>query len=101
MQRTSVLIVGGSLVGLSASLFLSRRGVPHILVDKHPGSSPHPRAIGFNETSLEHFRAAGIGDRIPQVEAGKRLRRVKVRSLSGEYLTETDWTPGKPIARDA
>ena len=30
-----VLIVGGSLVGLSASLFLGRLGVEHLLVEKH------------------------------------------------------------------
>ncbi|MBI1171314.1 2,4-dichlorophenol 6-monooxygenase [bacterium] len=96
MERTSVLVLGGSLVGLSASLFLSWRGVPHILVDKHHGSSAHPRAIGFTETTLEHFRTVGIADRIPQVTADQRLRRVKVTSLAGEWHEETQWTPGKP-----
>ncbi|WP_458422010.1 FAD-dependent monooxygenase, partial [Pseudomonas aeruginosa] len=47
MERTSVIVIGGSLVGLSASLFLAWRSVPHILIEKHRGSSPHPRAIGF------------------------------------------------------
>ncbi|WP_425105070.1 FAD-dependent monooxygenase [Ancylobacter sp.] len=96
MQRTSVIIVGGSLVGLSASLFLAWRGVPHILVEKHRGSSPHPRAIGFTETSLEHFRAVGIAERIPQVPPHMRLRRAKVASLIGETLAEPPWTPGEP-----
>ncbi|HXI06454.1 MAG TPA: FAD-dependent monooxygenase [Bradyrhizobium sp.] len=101
MERTSVVIVGGSLVGLSASLFLAWRGVPHILVEKHSGSSPHPRAIGFTETSLEHFRAVGIADRVPQVPAEMRLRRVKVASLTGERLEEIDWTPGSSPNRRA
>lgn len=99
MERTSVIIIGGSLVGLSASLFLAWRGVPHILVEKHSGSSPHPRAIGFTETSLEHFRAVGIANRIPQVPAEMRLRRVKVASLTGARLEEIDWTPGAPPQR--
>lgn len=95
MFQTPVLIVGGSLVGLSAALFLSWRGVPTIVVEKHYGSSPHPRATGFTEHSLEFFRAVGIGDQIPQVNPGTRLRRVKASSLSGKWHEETSWTPGE------
>lgn len=94
-RRTEVLIVGGSLVGLSAALFLSWRGVDTIVVEKHRGSSPHPRAIGFTELTLEHFRAVGIEDRIPQVAADVRLRRAKVESLTGDWKEETPWTPGE------
>lgn len=99
MQHTPVLIIGGSLVGLSASLFLAWRGVPHILLEKHLGSSPHPRAIGFTETTIEHYRAVGIADRIPQAPRGTRLRRVKVTSLSSDWISETDWTPGQAADR--
>jgi len=99
MQHTSVVIIGGSLVGLSASLFLAWRGVPHIVVDKHRGSSPHPRAMGFTETTIEHFRAVGVADRIPATPAAFRLRRATVSSLAGEWHTETDWTPGTPTQR--
>lgn len=101
MQRTPVLIIGGSLVGLSASLFLSWRGVPHILVDKHRGSSPHPRALGFTETTIEHYRSAGIADRIPQTPAGTRLRRVRTESLTADWIAETDWTPGQATDRSS
>jgi 2-polyprenyl-6-methoxyphenol hydroxylase-like FAD-dependent oxidoreductase len=99
MQHTPVLIIGGSLVGLSASLFLAWRGVPHILVEKHTGSSPHPRAMGFTETTMEHYRAVGIADRIPQAPRGTRLRRVKVASLSSDWISESDWTPGQSVDR--
>jgi putative polyketide hydroxylase len=94
-HHTAVLIVGGSLVGLSAALFLGQRGVDTILVEKHRGSSQHPRAIGFTELSLEHYRAAGIEDRIPQMPADLRLRRIKVESLAGTWAEETPWTPGQ------
>lgn len=99
MQHTPVLIVGGSLVGLSASLFLAWRGIPHLLVDRHRGSSPHPRAMGFTETTLEHYRAVGIADRIPPATAGQRLRRVRATSLAGEWAEEASWTPGAAGAR--
>ena len=95
MHHTPVLIIGGSLVGLSAALFLSWRGVPVTLVEKHLGSSPHPRAFGFTERTLEYFRAAGIGDQVPQWSPDARLRRAKFESLSGEPLSESPWTPGK------
>ena len=93
--KTQVLVVGGSLVGLSAALFLAWRGVETIVVEKHRGSSPHPRAIGFTELTLEHFRAAGIADRVPQMPAEVRLRRARVESLAGKWHDEVPWTPGE------
>ncbi|MEU9060245.1 FAD-dependent monooxygenase [Streptomyces sp. NPDC048430] len=57
--RVPVLIVGGSLVGLSASLFLSRLGVRHLLVEKHSSTSTHPRGRGNNVRTMEVFRTAG------------------------------------------
>ncbi len=95
MHTTPVLIVGGSLVGLSAALFLAWRGVPVTLVEKHSGSSPHPRAMGFTERTLEYFRAVGIGDQVPQWDPNAKLRRARIDSLSGEPLSETPWTPGR------
>lgn len=96
MHHTPALIVGGSLVGLSAALFLAWRGVPVTLVEKHLGSSPHPRAMGFTEHTLEFYRAAGIADQIPQQWGPTaKLRRARFDSLSGEPLSETPWTPGK------
>ena len=60
IDSTPVLVVGGSLVGLSAAVFLARQGVPVVLVEKHAGSSAHPRAIGYTTRTLELFRAAGV-----------------------------------------
>ncbi|RVU22367.1 monooxygenase [Streptomyces antnestii] len=57
-QHTPVLIVGGSLVGLSTSLFLGRLGVPHVLVERHSGTSIHPRGRGNNVRTMELFRVA-------------------------------------------
>ncbi|GAA3624943.1 FAD-dependent oxidoreductase [Streptomyces chitinivorans] len=59
-HRTPVLIVGGSLVGLSASLFLGRLGVRHTLVERHAGTSTHPRGRGNNVRTMELFRVAGV-----------------------------------------
>ena len=92
-KSTSVLVVGGGLVGLSTSMFLSARGIANLVVEKHPGSSPHPRAIGFTPRTLELFRAVGLADRVPQAPPSVRLRRATVQSLAGKVIEETDWTP--------
>ncbi|WP_216216267.1 FAD-dependent monooxygenase [Amycolatopsis aidingensis] len=58
--RTQVLIVGGSLVGLSTALFLRRHGVDLILAERHHDTSIHPRTPGYNGRTMELFRAAGV-----------------------------------------
>ncbi len=95
-NSTSVLVVGGSLVGLSAAVFLGWRGVPTVLVETHTGSHPHPRAIGYTPRTMELFRTVGLAPLIPQAPPGFRLRRCKVESLAGEWFAESDWTPPKP-----
>ncbi|MFG2027649.1 FAD-dependent oxidoreductase [Streptomyces sp. NPDC048825] len=59
-HEVPVLIVGGSLVGLSTSLFLGRLGVRHTLVERHAGTSIHPRGRGNNVRTMELFRVAGV-----------------------------------------
>ncbi|MEU5087444.1 FAD-dependent monooxygenase [Streptomyces sp. NPDC021356] len=68
-HRVPVLIVGGSLVGLSTSLFLGRLGVPHLLVERHSGTSIHPRGRGNNVRTMELFRVAGIEDAVKDAAA--------------------------------
>ncbi|GAA2876894.1 FAD-dependent monooxygenase [Streptomyces mexicanus] len=69
-HRVPVLIVGGSLVGLSTSLFLGRLGVPHLLVERHSGTSIHPRGRGNNVRTMELYRVAGIE---PDIKAAAAL----------------------------
>ena len=92
-ETTPVLIVGGSLVGLSAAVFLSWQGVPVVVVDKHRGSSPHPRAIGFTTRTVEHFRQVGV-EVPPSLQGMKPPRRARVQSLTGTWFEEYPWTPG-------
>ncbi len=55
-----VLIVGGSLVGLSAAAFLGHHGVRPYVVEKHPGTSIHPRAGYFHIGTMEAYRRIGL-----------------------------------------
>ncbi|MFF7471691.1 FAD-dependent monooxygenase [Streptomyces sp. NPDC008092] len=69
-HQVPVLVVGGSLVGLSMSLFLGRLGVRHMLVERHSGTSIHPRGRGNNVRTMELFRRAGIE---PDIRAAASL----------------------------
>ena len=60
MEEVPVLIIGGGPVGLTASILLSRHGVRSLVVERHPGTSIHPKARGINARSMEIYRQAGI-----------------------------------------
>jgi putative polyketide hydroxylase len=57
---TDVLIVGGGPVGLALSMELSLWGVPHVLVEKHPGTTFHPKARNLNTRTTEIMRRWGV-----------------------------------------
>jgi 2-polyprenyl-6-methoxyphenol hydroxylase-like FAD-dependent oxidoreductase len=90
-EKIPVLVVGGSLVGLSLSLFLSRLGVEHLVVERHPGTAIHPRAAMLLQRTIETFRTAGIQDDVldaSQREFEQDGAIVSVESLGGKEL---DW----------
>ncbi|MEV6974145.1 FAD-dependent monooxygenase [Kitasatospora sp. NPDC093806] len=102
-DRVPVLIVGGSLVGLSASLFLGRLGVRHLLVEKHADTSHHPRGRGNNVRTMELYRVAGIESAIREAASVLAPNHgiLQAPSLTGE---EQEWLfreidPGGRLAR--
>ena len=91
-NTTSVLIVGGSLVGTSMALFLGSLGVEALVVEKHGGTVGHPRAPGWTARTSELFRAFEIADRLPPAVPWEPIHARAV-SLSGEWLERSYWTP--------
>ncbi|KAH9904076.1 FAD-binding monooxygenase-like protein [Xylariomycetidae sp. FL2044] len=81
-----VVIVGGGIVGLSASLFLAHQGIQSLVVERHSGTSIHPRARSLNARTMELFRHLGIEEHVREAGAamaptmgiysGKSLREV-------------------------
>jgi len=99
-ESTPVLIVGGGLVGLSAALFLSWRGVSSILVEKHPGTSIHPRAWGLYPRTLETYRPLGVADALLAEGAGFAGHNLngKVESLAGNEIAVGKVPPPEDVS---
>jgi 2-polyprenyl-6-methoxyphenol hydroxylase-like FAD-dependent oxidoreductase len=68
-ERTDVIIIGAGPVGLGAALELARFGVRSVVVEKHPGTSWHPKTRNFNTRTMEI--ALGWGEAVY-----KRLRAI-------------------------
>ncbi|MCH5584884.1 FAD-dependent monooxygenase [Shimazuella sp. AN120528] len=90
-EKVPVLIVGGSLVGLSLSLLLAKQGVTSMVVERHPNTAIHPRVAGLTARTLEIFRSLGIEDDIRNVEPpfSKDSKVFQAESLVGQVSNET------------
>lgn len=55
-----VLIVGGSLVGMSTALLLGHHGIRALAVEHHRGTAIHPRAAQISQRTMEVFRSVGV-----------------------------------------
>src|SRR6185437_16040670 len=86
-----VLIVGGSLVGLSTAVFLGHHGVPSLVLERHRGIAIHPRAALVNQRSVEAYRAVGLQQEVEVAAALEFTQNgaiVTAVSLGGKML---DW----------
>ena len=88
-RHTPVLIVGGSLVGLTTSVLLAKHGVPHVVVESHPGTAIHPRAASFHQRTMEILRSVGLQREVEETAAREFQQGgaiVAVESLGGKEL---------------
>jgi 2-polyprenyl-6-methoxyphenol hydroxylase-like FAD-dependent oxidoreductase len=85
----SVLIVGGSLVGLSTAVLLRLHGVDCLVVERHTGTAIHPRAGHFQLRTVEILRSMGLEESVRR--AGERVYHPNgginnVESLAGREI---------------
>ncbi len=88
-QEVPVLVVGGSLVGLSTSVLLASRGVRHLLIERHRGTAIHPRAASFHQRTMEIFRSVGLQRAVEAAAEREFLQNgaiISVDALSGREL---------------
>jgi 2-polyprenyl-6-methoxyphenol hydroxylase-like FAD-dependent oxidoreductase len=86
-EEIPVVIVGGSLVGLTTAMLLGWHGMPSLAVERHPGTAIHARAGHFQLGTTEMLRQVGLEDTVR--EASLRTYHptggiVSVESLAGE-----------------
>jgi 2-polyprenyl-6-methoxyphenol hydroxylase-like FAD-dependent oxidoreductase len=63
-DEVPVLIVGGSLVGLTTAMLLGHHGVQALSVERHAGTAIHPRAGHFQLRTMELLRQLGLEERV-------------------------------------
>ena len=87
--ETPVLIVGGSLVGMSAAMFLGHHETRATVVEHHRGTAIHPRAAMITQRSMEAFRTVGI-EKIIRDESERQFTQdgavMAVDTLAGKEL---------------
>jgi putative polyketide hydroxylase len=95
-----VLIVGGGPVGLACSLMLTRFGVPSLLVERHPSTSQHPKAMAIMLRTAELLRQWGVVDAMRAAGVPQDwLRQILfARSLCGEAFGTVEVDSYEPIA---
>lgn len=77
--EVAVLIVGAGPVGLTARALLERWGVRVLLVEKHAGLSPFPRARLVNMRSMEIYRQLGLAAKITGNAFAPEYGRIRFR----------------------
>ncbi len=84
---SSVLVVGGGIVGLSTAAFLAQRGVDVILVERKTHLSQRLRAKFFYPRTMELYRSLGIEEEIaPAGSASLASEAAVVESLAGREI---------------
>lgn len=87
MKQIPILIIGGGPVGLSMALALARQNIRSLVIEKHPGTTQHPRARGVNVRSMELFRLWGNSIELLKYEQPKEARRmIWAESLQGKEI---------------
>ncbi|GHO46498.1 FAD-dependent monooxygenase [Ktedonospora formicarum] len=92
-ENIPVLIVGGSVVGLSMALFLGWHGIPSLLIERHHSTSIHSRAGVMNARTMELYRQVGLEADIFRLEtSAEQLGEMglHVETLVGKELATNE-----------
>jgi len=84
-----VLVVGGSLVGMSSAMLLGHYGVRSLVVEHHRGTAIHPRAAQITQRTMEIFRTVGVEQIVRRKSAEQFVQDgaiMGVESLAGKEV---------------
>jgi 2-polyprenyl-6-methoxyphenol hydroxylase-like FAD-dependent oxidoreductase len=84
-----VIVVGGSLVGMTMGLLLAHHGVRVVVAEHHRGTAIHPRAAQISQRTMEILRSVGI-EQIVRERSGEQFVQdgaiMAVDTLAGREL---------------
>jgi 2-polyprenyl-6-methoxyphenol hydroxylase-like FAD-dependent oxidoreductase len=89
-EAVDVLVIGGSLVGLSTAMFLGLHGIRALAVERHAGTASQPRAGHFQLRTVEILRSAGLQERV--------RRRSEEQYLPNGGINNVESLAGREIA---
>ena len=89
-EEIDVLVIGGSLVGLSTAMFLGLHGIRAVAVERHASTAIHPRAGHFQLRTSEVLRSAGLEERV--------RRRSEEQYLPNGGINNVESLAGREIA---
>ena len=90
-EEVPVVIVGGSLVGLSTAVFLGHHGVPSLVLERHRGTAIHPRAALVSQRTIETYRAVGLQAEVEEAAAREFVQNGAIMSAESLGGKELDW----------
>ncbi|MFT4131741.1 MAG: FAD-dependent monooxygenase [Labrys sp. (in: a-proteobacteria)] len=100
--RTSVLIVGGGLTGLTAAALLAHRGIGCLVVERHAGTSIQYKFTGISPRSMEIFRSIGLEDEIRAERTGDQqgggIARAKNLADPDIQWSDLGWPDASPFS---
>jgi 2-polyprenyl-6-methoxyphenol hydroxylase-like FAD-dependent oxidoreductase len=89
MNEADVLVVGGSLVGMTTAMLLAHHGVRTLGVEHHVGGAIHPRAALVTQRSMEILREVGLEQTIrktSETQFSQDGAIMAVETLAGKEL---------------
>ncbi|HEY5783727.1 MAG TPA: FAD-dependent oxidoreductase [Microlunatus sp.] len=111
MSRTAtsssydVLVVGAGPAGLTAAITLARQGADVLIIEKHRGTSPFPKATGVSTRTMELLRIWGIDHQVragampvqPTMSISETLRAPVQASVPFGYPTDDEALAISPV----
>ncbi|KAK4503485.1 hypothetical protein PRZ48_004400 [Zasmidium cellare] len=89
VEQVPVLIVGGSLVGLTLAALLAKYGIKCMVIEKHSSTAIHPRATLMMPRTMQVFKELGLYEIMKEESLkyyDKKTCIITIESLAGKLL---------------